>query len=111
MTNKVATTSWQNFKRLMSYTKMYKKAGIFAIFFMLGYASIDVYFLSKLPALIDEGLTGKNPDFMKWTPLFVIVCFTIRGICHFLSNYCLNLEKPFILNRIKNFLTETKRQN
>ena len=89
MSNTVPPTSWQNFKRLMSYTKVYKKAGFFAIFCMLGYASIDVYFLSKLPALIDEGLTGKNPDFMKWAPLFVIVCFTIRGICHFLSNYCL----------------------
>lgn len=89
MSEAVPTNSWQNFKRLMSYTKLYKKAGLFAILCMLGYASIDVYFLSKLPDLIDEGLTGKNPDFMKWAPVFVIVCFTIRGICHFLSNYCL----------------------
>ncbi|WP_284246636.1 lipid A export permease/ATP-binding protein MsbA [Thalassotalea insulae] len=73
----------------MGYAKVYKKAGIFAIICMLGYATIDVYFLSKLPALIDEGLSGKNPDFMKWAPLFVVVCFIIRGIFHFLSNYCL----------------------
>jgi subfamily B ATP-binding cassette protein MsbA len=81
--------AWQNFKRLMGYANPYKKAGFFAIFCMLGYASIDVYFLSKLPDLIDKGLSGKNPNFMKWAPLFVIVCFSIRGICHFLSNYCL----------------------
>ncbi|WP_286235186.1 lipid A export permease/ATP-binding protein MsbA [Thalassotalea sediminis] len=85
----VSENVWQNFKRLMGYTKQYKAAGIFSIICMLGYASIDVYFLSKLPTLIDEGLTGKNPEFMKWAPLFVIVCFVIRGICHFLSNYCL----------------------
>jgi len=85
----VEATTWQNFKRLMSYAKPYKKAGFFAICCMLGYASIDVYFLSKLPDLIDKGLSGKNPDFMKWAPLFVIVCFSIRGVCHFLSNYCL----------------------
>ncbi|MFB0999031.1 MAG: ABC transporter transmembrane domain-containing protein [Colwellia sp.] len=89
--NKVAVeaTTWQNFKRLMGYAKPYKKAGFFAICCMLGYASIDVYFLSKLPDLIDKGLSGKNSDFMKWAPLFVIVCFSIRGVCHFLSNYCL----------------------
>jgi len=81
--------TWHNFKRLMGFAKAYKKAGIFAIFSMLGYASIDVYFLSKLPALIDEGLSGRNPEFMKWAPLFVIVCFIIRGVFHFLSNYCL----------------------
>lgn len=86
-TSQVST--WQNFKRLMSYAKPYKYGGFFAIFCMLGYASIDIYFLSKLPALIDEGLSGKNADFMKWAPLFVIVCFSIRGVFHFLSNYCL----------------------
>ncbi len=88
-TNHKEADTWQNFKRLMGYAKQYKAAGIFAIICMLGYASIDVYFLSKLPKLIDEGLSGKNPDFMKWAPLFVIVCFIIRGIFHFLSNYCL----------------------
>lgn len=82
-------STWQNFKRLISYAKPYKTGGFFAIFCMLGYASIDVYFLSKLPDLIDEGLSGKNADFMKWAPLFVVVCFSIRGVFHFLSNYCL----------------------
>lgn len=82
-------TTWQNFKRLMRFAIPYKTGFIVAIIGMLGYASIDVYFLSKLPALIDEGLNGKNPDFMKWAPLFVVVCFIIRGLCHFLGNYCL----------------------
>jgi subfamily B ATP-binding cassette protein MsbA len=82
-------TTWQNFKRLMGYAKVYKSAGLFAILCMLGYAAIDVYFLSKLPDLIDQGLSGKDPDFMKYAPIFVIVCFLFRGIFHFLSNYCL----------------------
>lgn len=89
MQNVSQPDTWQTFLRLMRYAKLYKKAGIFAIICMLGYAAIDVYFLSKLPALIDEGLNGKNPDFMKWAPLFVIVCFIFRGLFHFLSNYCL----------------------
>jgi len=82
-------STWQNFKRLMAYAKMYKSAGLFAIVCMLGYAAIDVYFLSKLPKLIDEGLSGNDPEFMKWAPVFVVVCFIFRGIFHFLSNYCL----------------------
>lgn len=81
--------TWHNFKRLIRHAFPYRAASFFAIFCMLGYASIDVYFLSKLPALIDEGLSGKNPEFMKWAPLFVIVCFILRGTFHFLSNYCL----------------------
>lgn len=82
-------TTWQNFKRLMSYAKPYKVGFIAAIIGMLGYAGIDTLFFSKLQALIDDGLTGANPDFMKWAPLFVIACFIVRGICHFVGNYCL----------------------
>jgi subfamily B ATP-binding cassette protein MsbA len=87
--NTVAATTWQNFKRLMGYAKPYKAGFVIAILGMLGYAGIDTLFFSQLQPLIDEGLTDTNPNFMKWAPLFVIVCFIIRGICHFFGNYCL----------------------
>jgi subfamily B ATP-binding cassette protein MsbA len=85
----VEATTWQNFKRLMSYAKPYKSGFVIAILGMLGYAGIDTLFFSQLQPLIDDGLTDENPNFMKWAPLFVIVCFIIRGICHFFGNYCL----------------------
>lgn len=87
--NSLDATSWQNFKRLLAYAKPYKLGFIAAIFGMLGYAAIDVYFLSKLQPLVDEGLTGANANFMKWAPLFIIVAFIVRGIAHFIANYCL----------------------
>jgi subfamily B ATP-binding cassette protein MsbA len=82
-------TAWQNFKRLVSYAKPYKLGFVVAIIGMLGYASIDVYFLSKLQPLIDEGLAGENKNFMKWAPLFIVCAFIVRGIAHFIANYCL----------------------
>ncbi|NQZ86252.1 MAG: lipid A export permease/ATP-binding protein MsbA [Colwellia sp.] len=85
----VEATTWQNFKRLIGYAKPYKSGFIVAILGMLGYAGIDTLFFSQLQPLIDDGLTDANPNFMKWAPLFVIVCFIIRGICHFFGNYCL----------------------
>ncbi len=87
--NKMNATTWQDFKRLVSYAKPYKFGFIAAIIGMLGYAAIDVYFLSKLQPLIDEGLTGKNANFMKWAPIFIVVAFIVRGIAHFVANYCL----------------------
>lgn len=83
------TTTWQDFKRLMGFAKPYKSGFIVAIIGMLGYAGIDAYVFSMLEPLIDEGLTGKNAEFMKWAPLFIIAMFVLRGICHFLGNYCL----------------------
>lgn len=82
-------STWQNFGRLMRYTKPYKVGFVFAIIGMLGYAGIDILFLSKLQPLIDDGLTGADPNFMKWAPLFVVVCFLIRGASHFMGTYCL----------------------
>ena len=87
--NQPEASTWQNFRRLLDFTKPYKLGFVAAIIGMLGYAAIDVYFLSKLPALIDEGLSGKNANFMKWAPIFVVVAFIFRGICHFIGNYCL----------------------
>ena len=87
--NSSNATTWQNFKRLVSYAKPYKLGFAAAIIGMLGYASIDVYFLKQLQPLIDEGLTGKNTNFMKWAPIFIVVAFIVRGIAHFVANYCL----------------------
>lgn len=89
MSESSTPTTWQNFKRLMQYTKSYKVGLIAAIIGMLGYAGVDSYVFSKLQPLIDEGLSGKDPEFMKWAPLFVIVMFLVRGVCHFVGNYCL----------------------
>lgn len=83
----MATNS--NFKRLFSYAKPYKLGFIAAIIGMFTYAAIDVYFLSKLQPLVDEGLAGDNDNFMKWAPVFIVVAFILRGIAHFVANYCL----------------------
>ena len=99
-------TTWQNFKRLMSYAKSYKIGFIAAIIGMLGYAGIDTLFFSQLQPLIDNGLSGANPNFMKWAPLFVIVCFVIRGICHFIGNYCLAWVGNHVVADIRQALFE-----
>jgi subfamily B ATP-binding cassette protein MsbA len=82
-------SAWQNFRRLVGYAKPYKLGFFVAILGMIGYATIDVYFLSQLQPLIDEGLMGKNANFMKWAPVFIVVAFIIRGVAHFIANYCL----------------------
>lgn len=89
MQNSSSPTTWQTFQRLMSFAKPFKAGFIVAIIGMLSYAAIDTLFFSKLQVLIDDGLTGKNPNIMKWAPVFVLVCFFVRGISHFVGNYCL----------------------
>jgi len=106
MAKPLTATTWQNFKRLLSYAKPYKLGFIAALIGMLGYAAIDVYFLSKLQPLIDEGLEGANPDFMKWAPLFVVVAFIFRGLFHFVANYCLAWVGNHVVTDLKQHLFE-----
>jgi len=101
-----SATTWQNFKRLLSYAKPYKIGFIAAIVGMLCYSAIDVYFLSKLQPLIDEGLSGANPTFMKWAPIFVVVAFVFRGIFHFIGNYCLAWVGNHVVSDIRQHLFE-----
>ena len=102
----LSATTWQNFKRLLSYAKPYKLGFVAAIVGMLGYAAIDVYFLSKLQPLIDDGLAGANPDFMKWAPVFVVVAFLFRGVFHFVANYCLAWVGNHVVTDLKQNLFE-----
>jgi len=99
-------TTWQNFRRLLTYARPYKFGFVAAIIGMLGYAAIDVYFLSKLQPLIDEGLKGTNPEFMKWAPLFVVVAFIVRGTFHFVANYCLAWVGNHVVNDLRQKLFE-----
>ncbi|MDP7591210.1 MAG: lipid A export permease/ATP-binding protein MsbA [Litorilituus sp.] len=103
---KTSTSIWQNFRRLLSYAKPYKLGFFAAIVGMLGYAAIDVYFLSKLQPLIDEGLEGANPEFMKWAPVFVVVAFIFRGLFHFIANYCLSWMGNHVVTDLKQHLFE-----
>nr|WP_229816970.1 lipid A export permease/ATP-binding protein MsbA [Thalassotalea profundi] len=73
----------------MRYAKAYKMGFVVSIIGMLAYAGVDLLFLSKLQPLIDDGLTGTDPNFMKWAPAFVIACFFFRGLSHFIANFCL----------------------
>ncbi|MBL4940777.1 MAG: lipid A export permease/ATP-binding protein MsbA [Colwellia sp.] len=106
MEKPLKATTWQNFKRLLGYAKPYKFGFIAAIVGMLGYAAIDVYFLSKLQPLIDEGLAGADSNFMKWAPVFVVVAFIFRGIFHFVANYCLAWVGNHVVTDLKQQLFE-----
>jgi subfamily B ATP-binding cassette protein MsbA len=79
----------QSFKRLLAYAKAYKAAAVVSVIGMLGYAAIDSFVFSQLQPLIDNGLDGQDPTFMKWAPFFIVVMFILRGICHFAGNYTL----------------------
>ena len=106
MTKQETATTWQNFKRLFSYTKGLRLGLAVAVFGMLGYAAIDTLVFSQLQPLIDEGLTQANPDILKYAPIFVLVAFVLRGTFHFISTYFLAWMGNHLVMRMRQQLFE-----
>ncbi|PSJ45583.1 lipid ABC transporter permease/ATP-binding protein [Zobellella endophytica] len=89
MSQDAHSSSWPVLKRLLGYVKERKLGLVAAIIGMAGYAAVDTTFVYSIKPLIDDGLTGQDPNVLKWMPLFVIGIVFLRGICTFLSGYCM----------------------
>ena len=93
-------------KRLLSYVKPFRLGFLAAAIGMLGYALVDVYFISKLPGFIDEGINAKNTDYLRYAPFFVIGIFILRGVCNFIASYCLNWVGTQVVQTLRQQLFE-----
>ena len=100
------TNSSKVAKRLLSYVKPFRMGFVLAALGMLGYALVDVYFISKLPEFIDEGINAKNTEYLKYAPFFVIGIFILRGFCNFIASYCLNWVGTHVVQAMRQELFE-----
>ncbi|KKO49230.1 lipid transporter ATP-binding/permease [Arsukibacterium sp. MJ3] len=93
-------------RRLFRYVIPYKFGFLAAALGMLGYALIDVYFISRLPDFIDVGINEKNTDYLRYAPIFVVLIFIVRGIFNFISSYCLNWVGTHVVQTLRQQLFE-----
>lgn len=75
-----------------------------AILGMIGYALVDVYFLSNFSEFIDRGIAAKDYDYLAWAPLVVILLFVLRGVFNFISTYCLTWAGTHIVKDLRQAL-------
>jgi len=93
-------------RRLLRYVIPYKFGFLAAALGMLGYALIDVYFISKLPQFIDKGINDKNTDYLRYAPLFIVLIFIVRGAFNFVASYCLNWVGTHVVKTLRQQLFE-----
>lgn len=89
------------FRRLLRYVWPYRLGFMVAAFGMLGYALVDVFFVSQLESFIDVGIDGKDTDYLKYAPLFIIGIFVLRGVFNFIASYCLNWVGTHIVQELR----------
>ena len=93
--------SVSTFRRLMRYSKPYRGGFILAIFGMIGYAAIDVYFINEFETFIDRGITEKDQNYFFWAPIVVVLLFALRGVFNFISSYCLSWAGTHIVKDLR----------
>lgn len=99
-------SSGSTFRRLLGYLKHYRFGFVVAILGMIGYASVDVFFLSQFDQFIDRGITKRDMDYLALAPVAVIVLFLLRGVFHFIASYCLNWSGTHIVKDLRQQLFE-----
>lgn len=89
MSQDAHTSSWPVLKRLLGYVKERKLGLLLAIIGMVGYAAVNTAFISAVKPLIDDGLTGQDPGFLKMMPFFILGMFFLQGLFSFMSSFCM----------------------
>ncbi|ART81560.1 lipid ABC transporter permease/ATP-binding protein [Oceanisphaera profunda] len=82
-------SSWPVLKRLLGYVKDRKLGLLMAVIGMVGYAAVNTAFISAVKPLIDDGLTGQDPAFLKMMPFFILGMFFLQGLFSFMSSFCM----------------------
>ena len=83
-------TTWQTFKRLWTYIRLYKAGLSVAVVALIINAAADTYMVSLLKPLLDEGFGDAESNFLRVLPFIVFGMMLIRGASGFVSSYCLS---------------------
>ncbi|NVD06938.1 lipid A ABC transporter ATP-binding protein/permease MsbA [Vibrio sp. JPW-9-11-11] len=83
-------TTWQTFKRLWTYIRLYKAGLAVAVVALIVNAMADTYMVSLLKPLLDEGFGDTESNFLRILPFIIFGMMAVRGLSGFISTYCLS---------------------
>ncbi len=90
MSSNTDETTWQTFKRLWTYIRLYKAGLVVAVIALIINAISDTYLISLLKPLLDEGFGETDSNFLRILPLIIVGVMAVRGLSSFVSDYCLS---------------------
>ena len=73
--------------RLLAYVKPYWRVFAVSILSLVLMAATEPLFPALMKPLLDEGFTKQNQIYIKWTPIFLVAMFLVRGILSFMGSY------------------------
>jgi len=80
-------TAVTTYRRLLGYVSPYKGTFIIAVIGMVCYAVTDAAFAALIKPLLDQNFVNRDPQWMLWTPLLLLLVFIARSLGGFFSTY------------------------
>ncbi|HHX8649823.1 lipid A ABC transporter ATP-binding protein/permease MsbA [Vibrio antiquarius] len=94
-------TTWQTFKRLWQFIRLYKSGLVVAVIALVINAISDTYMISLLKPLLDEGFGNAESDFLRTLPLIIFAMMFVRGTSGFVSTYCLSWVSGNVVMQVR----------
>jgi ATP-binding cassette, subfamily B, bacterial MsbA len=75
------------YKRLLRYAQRYWFAFTLGIAGTMTESGITAGFTWVMKPLLDKGFVARDPHFIRWLPVGIVLAFIVRGVAGFMSNY------------------------
>jgi ATP-binding cassette, subfamily B, bacterial MsbA len=86
--NKIKSRGFDTYRRLLQATRKYWLCFLLGVAATAAMSLVDAGFAWLIKPIIDKGFIHRDPHFIRWLPVMVIVIFIFRGVFVFLSAYC-----------------------
>ena len=95
------SSSMATLNRLLVYIKDRKAGLALAMVGMAGYGVVDTSLVYSIRPLIDDGLSGKNPNVLFWMAFVVTGLVLLRGASAFLSDYFMSWVGSHVVMKLQ----------
>lgn len=75
------------YRRLVGYALPHWRIFLLAVLGMVMFAAADTGFLALIKPLLDESFVKRDPDWIRWIPVYVVGLYMMRGAAGFMSTY------------------------
>ena len=78
------------YRRLLKYVMVYKLYFFMGLAFVALFAATTPGVAMFMKPLLDGSFVDRNPKYIFWTPIILILLFTVRGIAGYMNGICTN---------------------
>jgi len=82
-----ANHGWVIYRRLLGYVRPYRRLFLFAVVAMVIVAATQPALPYLMKGITDQGFVGKDSDFIRLIPFYLVALFLVRGGAAFVAEY------------------------